>query len=82
MRSNNVKRAAIIWGKTQQHVRTFMRNTNNIIGATYVAEGCTHHTYHVEDNLLRKYIGEDAWCEGVARWEALQNLNNRSVGKY
>lgn len=69
-RLSMVARAALIWGRHEQFLRICLQQGKVPFGFAIKKEGSSHHDYHIEDRLLREYIGEEAWIEGLKRVEA------------
>ena len=68
MKISRMKRAALIWGRSEQLLRLFLQQDKLPFGSAVKGKG-SHYIYHVEDHLLREYIGEEKWKEGLQRVE-------------
>lgn len=66
MKISKMKRAALIWGETEQLLKLFLQRGALPFGSAIKGSG-SHYVYHVEDNLLREYVGEKKWLEGLQR---------------
>lgn len=62
-------RAALIWGRSEQFLRICLQQGKVPFGFAVKKDGSTHYDYHVEDYLLREYIGDEAWKDGLKRVE-------------
>jgi len=64
-----IKRASIIWGRPERFVRGTLQHGKVDWGYAFKKEGNLHYEYHIEDDLLRQYVGEEKWQEGLVKVE-------------
>jgi len=62
-----VKRASLIWNRTEQFLRISLQQGKVPFGHAIESKG--GYAYHIEDHLLRQYVGEEKWEAGLERVE-------------